>query len=151
MPENMEEKDMKISGKKFAIMVTLFALLLGTMYMPLKAEAKNSYWLSGVSKAAGGAMKMYYKGNTNTISVKGKVRKSTSPKKVYEAAEKEYSCSLKVAANCKVVLVEAENVQTTSYQKWVKDNGYQAGDKIRFIAVTLKVQGKKIVKISFSA
>lgn len=140
---------MKISAKKLLIMVTAFCLLLNTVSVPSRAAAKNSYWLYGVSKAAGGNMKMYYEGNS--ISIKGKVRKAASEKKVYDAAEKNRSYSLKVAANCKVVLVEADNVQTTAYKKWAKENGYQKGDMILFLGGTLEVTGKKIVKIIFSA
>lgn len=140
---------MKALGKKFAIIVSVSALLLGAVSMPQKADAKNTYWLSGISKDAGGNMKMYYKGNA--ISIKGKARKAATQKKVYDAAEKQYSLSLKVAPNCKVIFVEAENVQTIPYKNWAKNNGYQTGDTVPYIEATLKVVGKKIVKISFSA
>ena len=140
---------MKSLGKKLLIMVTVFGLLIGSMSIPVKADAKNSYWLSGVSKVAGGNMKMYYKGNT--ISITGKVKKAASQEKVYDAAEKKCSYSLKVAPKCKVVLVEAGNVQIITYKKWAKENGYQPGDAVRCIEGTLNVKGKKIVRIQFSA
>lgn len=140
---------MKNFVKKLLILVTVSSLVVGAFAIPVKADAKNTYWLSGVSKAAGGHMNMYYKGNT--IVLKGKFRKSASRNKIYDVAEKKYSYSLKVADNCKVTFVEAENNETITYKKWAKNSGYKNGDKISCIEATLKVEGKKIVKIFFSA
>lgn len=135
--------------KKIMVFVTVYSLFFGVFAISGQAGAKNAYWLSGVSKAAGGQMNMYYKGNT--IVLKGKIKKSASWEKVYDAAEKKCSYSLKIADNCKVTLVEAENNQTMAYKKWAKGNGYKKGDKVNCIEATFKVEGKKIVRIYFSA
>lgn len=140
---------MKDFVKKLMLWVTIASLFVGVFAISTKTNAKNTYWLSGVSKAAGGKMKMYYKGNT--IVLKGKVRKSVSRSKIYDVSEKKCSCSLKVAKNCKVILVEADNNQTMTYKKWAKNLGYKNGDEVTCIEATLKVEGKKIVRIYFSA
>lgn len=140
---------MKNAAKKMMVMVVVFSLLAGVLSIPKQAEAKDTYWLMGISKAAGGYMKMYYKGNK--IELKGKVRKSNSKNKLYDAADKKCSYTLKVADNCKVTLVEAENNQTMSYKKWAKNNGYKKGDAVSCIEANFKVEGKKITKILFSA
>ncbi len=111
-------------------------------------KTKDTYWLSGVSKAAGGHMNMYYKGNT--IIIKGKVRKAASKNKVFDAAEKKGIYILKVAKSCKVTYVEAKNNQTMTYKKWAKNNGYKKGDKVNCIEATFKVEGNKIMRIYFS-
>ena len=140
---------MKYFVKKLMLLVMISSLFVGVFAISVKTDAKNTYWLSGVSKAADGSMRMYYKGNT--IVLKGKVRKSVSRNKIYDVPEKKCSYSLKVASNCKVIYVEAENNQTMTYKKWAKNNGYKNGDEVTCIEATLKVEGKKIVRIYFSA
>ena len=140
---------MKYFVKKLMLLVMISSLFVGVFAISAKTDAKNTYWLSGVSKAADGSMRMYYKGNT--IVLKGKVRKSVSRNKIYDVPEKKCSYSLKVASNCKVTYVEAENNQTMTYKKWAKNNGYKNGDEVTCIEATLKVEGKKIVRIYFSA
>lgn len=140
---------MRDIGKKMLAAVIAFGLLVGTISMQVQADAKTVYWLSGVSKAADGHTRMYYKGNT--IVLKGKARKSASRDKVYDAAEKKCSYSLRVAGNCKVIFIEAENKETVPYKTWAKGNGYKNGDEFLYICVTLKVEDKKITKIYFSS
>ena len=140
---------MKYFVKKLMLLVMISSLFVGVCAISVKTDAKNMYWLSGVSKAADGSMRMYYKGNT--IVLKGKVRKSVSRNKIYDVPEKKCSYLLKVASNCKVTYVEAENNQTMTYKKWAKNNGYKNGDEVTCIEATLKVEGKKIVRIYFSA
>lgn len=110
---------MKNLGKKAVIAAAVFGLLSGTVPTPPTAAAKDSYWLYGISKAAGGKMTMYYKGNI--ISIKGKIRKAASRKKVGDAVERACSYSLKVADNCKVDSLETTSVQTVTYKKWKKE------------------------------
>ncbi len=138
----------KITKKSVALLLT-FALLSGALSLPARAETKNSYWLAGLSRAAGGRMRMYYKGNT--IVLKGKVRRSTSRNKLYNVPEKKSSYTLKVAGSCKVTLVEAENNQTMTYKKWAKNNKYKKGAEVSCIEASFKVEGGKIKKIFFSA
>lgn len=140
---------MKNAAKKIMMVVVVLSLLAGVLSMPAQADAKDTYWMMGVSKAAGGDMKMYYKGDK--IVLKGKMKKSTSKNKLYDAKDKKCSCTLKVADNCKVTFVEAENVQTITYKKWVKDIGYKKGDAVSCIEADFKVVGKKITRILFSA
>lgn len=140
---------MRNAAKKMMATLIVFSLLAGVLSIPTQAEAKDTYWLMGVSKAAGGYMKMYYKGNK--IELKGKVKKSNSKNKLYDAPDKKCSYTLKVADNCKVTLVEAENNQTMSYKKWAKNIGYKKGDAVSCIEADFKVEGKKITRIWFSA
>lgn len=140
---------MKNTGRKLIVAFIIMSLVMGALAVPAQLEAKSQYWLMGVSKAAGGNMKMYYKGNT--IWLKGKLRKSTSRIKLFDVAEKKCTYKLKVAGNCKVTLVEAENNQTMSYKKWVKNNGLKKGDEVSCIEADFKVVGKKITRIYFSA
>lgn len=140
---------MKNMKKKILSVVMVFSLLAGVLSMPVQAGAKDTYWLMGISKAAGGYMKMYYKGNK--IALKGKVRKADSQDKLYDAKDKKASYNLKVADNCKVTLVEAENNQTMTYKKWAKNNGYKKGDPVSCIEADIKVEGKKITRIYFGA
>ena len=46
---------------------------------------------------------------------------------------------------------EAENIQTVQFKQWADDAGYKKGDKVFFISAALKVEGKKVTKIIFSA
>lgn len=73
---------------------------MGVFAISGQAGAKNAYWLSGVSKAAGGQMNMYYKGNT--IVLKGKIKKSASWEKVYDAAEKNYAIAVQMVKGISV-------------------------------------------------
>lgn len=140
---------MKYLEKKAITAAIVCSLLIGVLSISVCSDAKSTYWLSGVSELADGHMKMYYKGST--ITLKGKIKKSASRKNVYDATEKKYSCSLKVANNCKVTLVEADNNQTMTYKKWAKGNNYKKGAKVSFIEATFKIDGGKITRIYFSA
>ncbi len=140
---------MKNIKKKILSVVMVFSLLAGVLSMPAQAGAKDTYWLVGVSKAAGGYMKMYYKGNK--IALKGKVKKAASQDKIDDVKDKKVSYNLKVADNCKVTFVEAENTYTMTYKKWAKDNRYKKGDPVSCIAADIKVEGKKITRIYFGA
>ena len=135
--------------KKIVMVMMVFSLLAGVLSMPIRSEAKSTYWLVGVSRPAGGNLRMYYKGNT--IILKGKAKKSASRDTVYDAAEKKCSCTLKAAGNCKVTFVEADNNRTVTYKKWAKDMGYKKGAEVSFIEATFKVSGGKITRIYFSA
>lgn len=134
--------------KRSVLAVLLCCMIASLSALPAHAAAKN-YWLTGVSKPAGGKLRMYYK--EDAISIKGSSRRASSEANVYDAKEKKRSCSLKVSGKCKVILVEAENVQTLSYQDWAKNQDYQNGSEISFISATLKIKNNKIVKIYFSA
>lgn len=143
---------MKNFIKKLIVLITTFSLLTAILIAPTKASAKNTYWLTGVSKAAGGTVRMYYSGNT--IKLQGKIKKAASENKVYDAVEKKSSYKLKIKDNCKITFIESENTQTITYGQWRKNNGYKDNNEISllaFISVTLKVEGKKIKRIYFSA
>lgn len=147
---------MKNFVKKLVVLITTFSLLAVMSIIPVQAGAKSTYWLTGISKQAGGNMRMYYK--VNTITLQGKIRRSDSIDTVSDAAEKKSSYKLKVAKNCKVHLIEAENDQVITYGQWAKNDGYKdtadkkgKGKEATFISATFKVKGKKIVEISFSA
>lgn len=94
-------------------------------------------------------MRIYYK--EDKVSLKGKIRKSFSQNNLYDTDEKDRSCTLKVAAGCKVLELEADRSQTISFDEWVQKRGYAIGDEISFISATVKVKNKKIVRIYFSA
>ncbi len=140
---------MKTYKKNLIIIAVIFSLLAGITAGTAQAYAKSSYWLYGVSVKAGGRADMYYNGNK--ITLKGKIRKSASQKKLYDTEEKKGKYTLKVASNCKVVLEEAENIQTIQFKQWAADAGYKKGDKVTFISAAVKVEGKKVTKIIFSA
>lgn len=140
---------MKTYKKSFIILAIIFSIFTGITAGTVQAYAKSSYWIYGVSVKAGGSMDMYYNGNK--ITIKGKSGKASSEKKVYDADKKKCHYKLRVAGNCKVVLSEAENIQTIKFKKWASGAGYKKGDKITFISAALKVKGGKITKITFSA
>lgn len=140
---------MKTSRKSLIIIAVIFSLLAGITASTAQTYAKSSYWLYGVSAGAGGGADIYYNGNK--ITLKGKTRKSASMKKLYDAEEKKGKYTLKVASNCKVVMEEADNTQTSGFKQWVSDRGYKKGDKVAFISATIKVEGKKVTRIIFSA
>lgn len=140
---------MKNIMKKTTAVLMTFALLASVLSIPGRAEAKSSFWLSGVSRVAGGNMRMYYKGNT--IVLKGKIRRSAARNKLANAPEKKCSYTLKVAGSCKVTLIEAQNNQTTTYKKWAKDKKWKKGTEVSCIAASFQVEGGKIKRIFFSA
>lgn len=140
---------MKISKKSLIIIAVIFSLLAGAAFGTGQVYAKSSYWLYGVSVKAGGRADMYYNGNK--ITLKGGIRKSASQNKLYDTEEKKGKYTLKVASKCKVVMDEAENIQTVQFKQWADDAGYKKGDKVFFISADLKVEGKKVTKIIFSA
>lgn len=140
---------MRTSKKGVIVIAIIFGIFAGIAAGTAHTYAKNSSWLYGVSVKSGGNMDMYYNGNK--ITLKGKARKASSEKKVYDADEKKCKYTLKIAGNCKVVLEEAENVQILKFKKWLADAGYKKGDKITFISAVLKMEDGKVTKIIFSA
>lgn len=123
---------------------------LNNVSYTLDAPKENSsYWLQGGSKAAGGNMRMYYKGNK--IELKGKTSKAASRSKLNDASEKKKSYNLQVADDCKVFLVEFENTQTQTYKEWVKANKYKNGDEVSCIQAVFEIKDGKIRRIFFSA
>ncbi|MCI9080302.1 MAG: hypothetical protein HFH68_15580 [Lachnospiraceae bacterium] len=140
---------MRTFNKRLLVIVVIFSILAGITAGTVQTYAKSSYWIYGISVKAGGSMDMYY--NENKIVLKGKARKALSEKDVYYAEEKKGKYTLKAASNCKVVMEEAGNTQTVKFKKWAGDAGYKKGDKVTFISALLKVEGKKVTKIIFSA
>lgn len=136
---------MKSFIKKLTVFATTLSLLAATLVLPIQASAKNTYWLAGISKGAGGNMRMFC--TENTITVKGKIKKSASPKKLDDVAEKKLSYKLKVAKNCTVHFFEAENEEIITYKQWAKKESKEVG----FISSVLKVKNNKVVRIGFSA
>lgn len=119
-----------------------------------QAAVTGKYWLAGVSKKAGGQMRMYYGENhagTVTITLKGKMKKSKSQNTVYGAKEKKRSLTLKVADNCKVVFIESTEPETVDFKEWAQWHAYENGGEISFIASEVLVKDKKISRICFSA
>lgn len=135
--------------KKWMIAVVVVSMVLGMYSVSSKTEAKGKYWLSGVSKPAGGTMRMYYKGNA--VLIRGKVAIADIATRKSKALLQKSSYKYQVAKKCKVYLYEADNVTSYSYKKWAKMRGYKRNDEISFIWVSLKVEGKKITRIEFSS
>lgn len=120
------------------------------LYTQAQAKEKNVYWLTGVSKPADGQLEMYFQ--KDSLLLKGKAKKSASEKNLYNAKSKKINETLKIADNCKISFVEAEETATSSYKDWLKVScEYKEGDPMSFICVVLKVKNHKIVKIIFSA
>lgn len=140
---------MKKIVRQLVLAAAMFSMILG-LFTPVQAKEKNSYWLTGVSKDAGGQLRMYYQ--KDAVLLKGKARKSASEKNLYDAELKKIRQKLKIADTCKICFIEADNNTTTSYQDWLKTScEYQEGDDMSFISVSIKVKNKKIVKFIFSA
>lgn len=139
---------MKKEAKWTNIALVILCMTVTICSVSVKAEAKDRFWLSGISKPAGGSMTMYYKGNA--LLLKGEISVADSRKKAKYILDKP-SCQYRIAKKCKVFLYEAENVTSYPYKKWVKIHGYKKNDKITFISADLKVEGKKITRIEFSA
>lgn len=144
-----KEKKMKKPLKNIIAAAIVFCMMVNVLAVSVLADTKSSYWLTGISKAAGGQMKMYYK--EDTLVLKGKFKRSSSRDKLQDAEEKKRSYSLKIADNCKVTFTEADNVQTISCKEWIESRGYKKGDEVSFISVELKIKNKKITRINFSA
>lgn len=141
---------MKQITKQLTALAVVCIMIFYAFAVPVQADAKNTYWLSGISKMADGSMRMYYK-NKNTIVIKGKQKKASTQSRLEDAAEKKGTYSLKAAANCKVIQIEAEKNEVFDYAEWVENMEFQNGDEIPFICASCKVKNKKIVKIYFSA
>ena len=140
---------MKKIAKQFVAAVVMFSLIL-VLFTQIQAKEKNSYWITGVSKDAGGQLRMYYQ--KDAVLLKGKAGKSVSEKNLYDAKLKKISKTLKIADTCKISFIEAENNITVSYQDWLKTScEYQEGDEMSFISISIKVKNKKIVKFIYSA
>lgn len=140
---------MRTSKKKIIALAVVLSILAGITVMPAYSYAKGSYWLNGISKEAGGGMSLHYKGGK--FILKGRIRKASSEKEVYNVKDKKGQYKLKIADNCRIINNEADNEQVISFKNWVKDNEYKDGDKISFISATFKVENKKVTRICFSA
>lgn len=141
---------MRLLTKKQMLFAVVCILLFSTLSVSTQAASKKTYWLSGVSKAAGGTLQMYYKNKTSII-LKGGVKKYFSSDNLPDAKEKKVSYTRKIDDSCKVLLIEADQVETMTYAEWAAGLDYKNGDEISFIGTEIKVKNKKIVQISFSA
>lgn len=141
---------MKHLMKQITAAVIICIVICSVLALPVQAGTKNTYWMSGVSRAAEGSTELKLK-NKNTIIFSGNIRKYSGRNAADDAEEIEGSYSLKVAGRCKVVLVEADNNQTWSYSKWLREFGYKKGDEISYISTEIKVKNNKIIRIYFSA
>lgn len=140
---------MKKIMKPLLLTAFVFCICLG-LFTQADAKPKNSYWLTGISKPADGHLEMYFQ--KDAILLKGKAKKSASEKNLYKAKPKKIQETLKIADNCKISFIEADETATSSYKDWLKVScEYKEGDSMSFISVTLKVKDKKITKIIFSA
>ena len=140
---------MKNITKKWMITVIVFSMVLCVCCVSTNAEAKSKYWLEGVSKPAGGTMTMYYKGNT--VLLKGKINIADIKTRKATAILEKSSHTFQIAKKCKVFFYEADKVTSSPYKKWIKTCGYKKNDKISFVSVSLRVEGKKITRIEFSS
>ncbi len=138
--------------KKFAKQLLLAAMVCSlALGLATQVQAKSSsYWITGISKGAGGQLQMYYQ--DGSILLKGKAKKSATQSTLQNTKPKKIQKAFKVADNCKIVFVEAEETATSAYKDWLKVScEYKEGDEMSFISVDIKVKDKKIVKIIFSA
>lgn len=140
---------MRKSIRLFLLTAMIFSITMG-LFTPLQAKGKNNYWLTGISKDAGGQLQMLYQ--KDSILLKGKAKKSVSKNHLNDVKSKKIQKTLKVADTCKISFVEAEETSPSDYKDWVKVScSYKEGDCMSFIAVEIKVKNNKIVKIIFSA
>ena len=138
---------MKKIAKRMLTVVMMCALLCSSIAIATRAEAKSTYWISGLSKNAGGHSEMYFKGKKIVITGKLKVGKNVET--LWYQKEKKATYTLSVADNCKVSHIEADNVDIIKFSVWKKN--LKNCKRIPYIQADLKVVNNKLVRISFSA